>query len=561
VPHEFASRCAECGERLFHDQRYCVACGARRGPLPAWVAALIGVAEARGGATVAAVAAPASAARPWFPSVRAAAVAVMGVLAFGVAVGSAVAPPANSAATAPIYVALAATATPTPVATPTPAPAPTPAAPTPPPAPAPTAAPAVAAVATPTATKTPAPKRTGLPKVKHVFLIVLSNHGYAQTFGDPGADPYLATTLAGQGEVIPNYFGVAQGELANEIALISGQGPTGRTAANCPTYTDLTPGTVGDGGQIAGDGCVYPASAQTLADQLTTAGETWKAYVEDIGAGRPGESPTCRHPALGAVDTEAAPRPGDAYVTWRDPFVYFHSLDADCVSDVVGLDQLSFDIATKDTAPSVAYIVPNRCHDGAETPCASGQPAGLAASDAFLQSLVPQIEASAAYKDGGLIAITFDQAPQDGPDGDAGSCCNQPATYPNLVPAAAAAQATATPTDTATATPTETPTATPTPAPTDTATPVPPPPTPTPPPAATPTPTATPLPGQPAGGGQVGLLLISGQFIEPGTTYGFGSFNHYSLLRSLEDLFGLVHLGYAADPALPAFDNSVYNKG
>jgi phosphatidylinositol-3-phosphatase len=31
------------------------------------------------------------------------------------------------------------------------------------------------------------------------------------------------------------------------------------------------------------------------------------------------------------------------------------------------------------------------------------------------------------------------------------------------------------------------------------------------------------------------------------------------LLRSIEDLFGLDHLGYAADPALPAFDKAVYN--
>jgi hypothetical protein len=243
--------------------------------------------------------------------------------------------------------------------------------------------------------------------------------------------------------------------------------------------------------------------------------------VEDVASGQPGEALTCRHPALGAPDTEAAPRPGDAYVTWRDPFLYFHSLDADCASDVVGLDQLSFDVLAQDTAPSVAYIVPNRCHDGAETPCAPGQPAGLAAADAFLETLVPQIEASAAYRDGGLIAITFDQAPQDGPGADPGSCCDQPAAYPNLG-------------------------ATAPPAPTDTPTPAP----------ATPTPPATPV-----GGGQVGLLLISGQFVQPGSTYGFGSYNHFSLLRSLEDLFGLDHLGYAADPALPAFDNSVYNKG
>jgi phosphatidylinositol-3-phosphatase len=33
------------------------------------------------------------------------------------------------------------------------------------------------------------------------------------------------------------------------------------------------------------------------------------------------------------------------------------------------------------------------------------------------------------------------------------------------------------------------------------------------------------------------------------------------LLRSIEHLFGLDHLGYAADPALPAFDKAVYNAG
>jgi hypothetical protein len=361
-----------------------------------------------------------------------------------------------------------------------------------------------------------------------VFLIVLAAHGYGQTFGDPSADPYFAQTLAGQGEVLPNYYGVAQGELANEIALISGQGPTPQTAANCPAYADVVPGTVGDGGQVAGDGCVYPAPAQTLADQLTAAGRTWKAYVEDMGNGPPTDPASCRRPAPGTADPYAAPRPGDAYVTWRDPFAYFHSLDGECPNAEVGLDQLDFDLISADTTPALSYIVPNRCHDGSETPCAAGQPAGLAAGDAFLKTVVPKIEASAAYKQDGLIAITFDQAPQTGPDADAGSCCDQPAAYPNL------------------------PAPTPTPAPTDTATPT---------ATATPSPAATPAPGVPAGGGQVGLLLISSRFVKPGTTYGFGSFNHYSLLRSLEDLFGVPHLGYAADPALPAFDNSVYNRG
>ena len=41
-------RCAECDAPLAHDQRYCVECGARRGPLPAQIAGLIGAIHEQG---------------------------------------------------------------------------------------------------------------------------------------------------------------------------------------------------------------------------------------------------------------------------------------------------------------------------------------------------------------------------------------------------------------------------------------------------------------------------------------------------------------------------------
>jgi hypothetical protein len=37
------------------------------------------------------------------------------------------------------------------------------------------------------------------------------------------------------------------------------------------------------------------------------------------------------------------------------------------------------------------------------------------------------------------------------------------------------------------------------------------------------------------------------------------TYNHFSLLKSIEDLFGLKALGYAADPALPVFDAAIFN--
>ena len=53
---------------------------------------------------------------------------------------------------------------------------------------------------------------------------------------------YLSKTLAEKGELLENYYAVTQGDLANEIALLSGQGPTPQTAADCPEYTDIIAG-------------------------------------------------------------------------------------------------------------------------------------------------------------------------------------------------------------------------------------------------------------------------------------------------------------------------------
>jgi hypothetical protein len=573
--------CAACGAPLAHDQRYCLECGERSGELPPHVASLIGAAmpgraaedgsdddhagdDVPGDDT-------GSDSRLAMVSPRAAAIAVLGVLAFGSVLGSLVTPPASSEASAPVVIAAA------------PAPAPPPAAAQPATPPASSSDDA----ATPDASgdaATPAADASGdgaasspddsgatstdtgagsdaLPKVKHVFLIVLNGQGYDATYGDGSKAPYLSTTLRKQGELITNYYAATQGELANGIALVSGQGPTAQTQANCPHYADVVPGTASDtDGQATGDGCVYPAAVKTLGDQLKADGKTWKAYAEDEGNGPVGEAMTCRHPMPGTADTEMVARPGDAYVTWRNPFVYFHSILDDtssCKQNDVALGQLDLDLTSADTTPSVSYIVPNRCHDGSAEPCAPGQPSGLKAADDWLKTEIPRIMKSPAYRDGGLIAITSDQAPQTGPDADSSSCCT-PSAFPNLAAASTTAPAStvlpasttapASATDPASATAAN-PASTVLPATTAT-------------PASSTVPGATdPAAGEDAGspgGGKVGLLLVS-EFVKAGSTDVADSYNHFSLLRSIEDLFGLDHLGYADDPAMPAFDKVVYN--
>ena len=59
------------------------------------------------------------------------------------------------------------------------------------------------------------------------------------------------------------------------------------------------------------------------------------------------------------------------------------------------------------------------------------------------------------------------------------------------------------------------------------------------------------------GGGRVGMVLLS-PYIIPKSVNSTGYYNHFSLLRSIEDLFGLDPLGYAKSDTLPVFDDTVY---
>jgi phosphatidylinositol-3-phosphatase len=576
-----SSRCAACQAALAHDQRYCVECGTRRGPLSAEVAELIaagttahgsGGTESPAGHELGGSILAGGLSR-FAPS--AIGVAVMSTLAFGVVVGAAVSPAQQNVIAKPVLIALAPPAAPStkaPAASEPPIPEasePTAATPEtsapaqPGTASAVAAAPAKkpAASASPQSSARPTAPAAALPPVKHVFLVVLSDQGYNAAFGAGSSAPYLSKALPRQGELLPDYYAVSGGELANAIALVSGQGPTPQTATNCPLYADIAPGTTGAEGQVLGDGCVYPQQTLTLADQLTSAGKTWKAYVGGMEGGGPGQPSSCRHPAVGSPDPNQAPGPGDPYVTWRNPFVYFHSLidGSACTQNDVGLEALAPDLASAGKTPSFAYIVPDACHDGSEEPCAPGQPSGLGPADAFLEKVVPEIERSAAYKEGGLIAITFDQAPQSGPNADSSGCCLS-SSYPNLPAVSAPSPATSTTTTPAgptssVAAATSAGTAASTTATTSTTTTV----------TTTSSTTATSTAGSPAGqtgmlagGGKVGLLLIS-KYVKPGSVNAIGEYNHFSLLLSIEDLFGLKPLGYAGAPGLLAFDKSVFN--
>jgi hypothetical protein len=63
--------------------------------------------------------------------------------------------------------------------------------------------------------------------IKHVFMIVLENEDYDDTFGPASEAPYLAHDLVSRGAILTQYHATGHYSLDNYIAMISGQAPNG----------------------------------------------------------------------------------------------------------------------------------------------------------------------------------------------------------------------------------------------------------------------------------------------------------------------------------------------
>jgi hypothetical protein len=345
---------------------------------------------------------------------------------------------------------------------------------------------------------------TTVPHVKHVFIVVLENENAADTFGPNTQIPYLAKTLTSQGAYIPNYYGTGHLSLDNYISMVSGQAPSVQTQADCQGYTKFLPGTPTTNGQYIGQGCVFGPGVQNIATQLEGNGYTWKGYMQDMANSAPAQPASCRHPAFNSQDSTQTATATDQYAARHNPFVYFESIIdfPTCQANDVDLSHLSTDLASVSTTPDYAFITPDLCNDGHDTPCADGGPGGMVQANTFLKGLVPQILASPAYKDHGLLIVTFDEAHGGTSPADDGSSCCGEQPGPN-----------------------------------------------------------SPFPGGLTGGqggGKVGAVLLS-PCIKPGTVT-TDAYNHYSLLRSVEDNFGLPHLGFAGQAGLQPFGSKILNK-
>jgi len=212
----------------------------------------------------------------------------------------------------------------------------------------PLAAKTVAPAAVPVATPVPTPEPAPAPRARHVFVIVMENRAPAEAL----EGRYIAS-LAREYAIATSYFAISRPSLPNYLALTAGD-----------TFGIL-------------DDAYHALAKGGLGTQLTAAGLTWRAYMEGM--------------TKGCFDS---PYP---YALKHNPFAYY---GGGCPDNVVPLSALAADLAG--ATPRFVWITPDMCHDGHD--CA------VADADAWLSRVVPEITASRAWRDDGVLFITWDES-------------------------------------------------------------------------------------------------------------------------------------------------------
>lgn len=205
----------------------------------------------------------------------------------------------------------------------------------------------------------PAPAASTLPAFSHIFTIVLENKEFDSVVGKAKA-PYFNQLAQTYGLATQSY-GQRHPSLPNYLALTSGS--THGISSDCTScFVD----------------------APNIVDQLEAAGHSWKAYMESM-------------PSPCFVGDK-----GTLYRQKHNPFIYYDNIrnNPTRCANVVPFTEFSSDVQSGTLADYV-WITPNMCNDAHDC--------SISVSDRWLKLWVPQILASPAWQQNGLLIITFDE--------------------------------------------------------------------------------------------------------------------------------------------------------
>jgi hypothetical protein len=244
----------------------------------------------------------------------------------------------------------------------------------------------------------------------HVFVVIEENHGYGQIIGNPRA-PNLNRLAETYGLATRFYAEVHPSE-ANYVAVIGGDtfGINDDDAYYCLSGTS-DPLCAGSGQQ---NYVQHTIRARSLIDQLAEHELSWKGYFESIPA------PGSKAAVSIASDSPGQSQPDQLYVAKHNGFINFASVqhDSHLVDKLVGFDQLTQDLSSG-KLPNYAHVIPNECNDmhglgGPNVPPDCGydnDPGLIARGDNEIGRLIGEIQASPAWSAPGnfAVVITWDE--------------------------------------------------------------------------------------------------------------------------------------------------------
>jgi hypothetical protein len=310
-------------------------------------------------------------------------------------------------------------------------------------------------------------ENSGIPHYQHIVEIMMENTSYATIIGNTNAPQINA--LADTYGLATNYFGVTHPSEPNYVANMGGSyfGIQDDNQFYC------TPALATTDPQCAGTTVDHTVTAQSLADQLTAAGMTWKGYFQSLPP-IPSTGVIMTGPNANGPYTFKWPSNSVAlYASKHNPFVNFTGTQG-ALANMVPDAQLAADLASRNL-PNFSLVVPDQCHDMHGTGGCAATNGLISAGDTYVGNIVREIMASKSWRQGrDAIVVTWDEDDFSDVGKPGTGCC-----------------------------------------------------------------------GADPGGGHVVTIVITNKGEHPITDS--TPYNHYSLLRSYEDAFGLPCLANACD--------------
>jgi phospholipase C len=209
-----------------------------------------------------------------------------------------------------------------------------------------------------------------------IFTIVMENHDYSEIVGSANA-PYINSLIASYGLATSYQDSGVHPSLPNYLTMISGDPQYGGVVDLLPQQSP------------------FPVAKQNLGTQLEAAKISWRSYQESAGT-------ACNL----VVASPYAPK--------HDPFLYFTDMQASALCAAKNVDYAMFPADLAAGTYRYMWITPNLTNDAHDPQ--TDPVTGAKDSDHWASMEIPKIMASTAYKNGGVIFLTWDEA--EGRSGD-----------------------------------------------------------------------------------------------------------------------------------------------